>query len=139
MRITALPTQTSPTSGMYVPIDNGTTTQRHNYGAFVNSTTNSITNLQNNKISAGSFQVELKTLDTITANANSYSPAQSTTIDNPAGTSKCLLAIPCQLFDHRVYLWTWSFAPSTGELTYRVHNVSNADVTITPRAYCIFV
>lgn len=139
MRITGLPTQSSPTSGMYVPIDNGTTTQRHNYGAFVANTNNSISSLQSSKISASSFSFSLETLDTITAPAGSYSPQQTTTIQVPAGKSVCLIAIPCQLMNHNVYLWTWSFSPSTGEITYRIHNTSNSDVTVTPKAYCIFV
>ncbi len=139
MRITGLPTQSSPTSGMYVPIDNGTTTQRHNYGAFVSTTNTDITNLKNNKISASNFSFSLEELDTITAPAGSYSPTQSTTIQTPAGKSVCLLAIPCQLKNHNVYLWSWSFSPSTGTLIYRIHNTSNSDVTVTPNAYCIFV
>lgn len=139
MRITGLPTQSSPTSGMYVAIDNGTTTQRHNYGSFVSSTNSSISSLQSSKISAGSFSFSLETLDTISAAAGASSAAQSTTIPVPAGKSVCLLAIPCQLTNHNVYLWTWSFSPSTNTITYRIHNTSSTDVTVTPKAYCIFV
>lgn len=139
MRITGLPTQSSPTSGMYVPIDNGTTTQRHNYGAFVANTNSSISSLQSGKISASSFSFSLETLDTISAAAGASSAAQSTTIQVPAGKSVCLLAIPCQLFNHNVYLWTWSFSPSNNTITYRIHNTSSSDVTVTPKAYCIFV
>ena len=139
MRITELPTQTSPTSGMYVAIDNGTTTQRHNYGSFVSSTNSSISSLQSGKISASSFSFSLEPLDTISAAAGASSAAQSTTIPVPAGKSVCLLAIPCQLTNHNVYLWTWSFSPSTNTITYRIHNTSSSDVTVTPKAYCIFV